>query len=71
MDNSLMAVMLRVWLWLMPIGMFVAAVAFGVIAAVDERWELFGVMIVLAFIAVGLAVLNYWALYRFGKGAGQ
>lgn len=66
-----MSLMLRVWLWLMPAGMFVAAVVFGVIALLDDRWGLFGVMFLLAFVAVGLGVLNFWALYRFGKGAGK
>ena len=69
-DNSLGMVFLRVWLWLMPIGMLLAAFGFGVYAAVDGQWALFGVMLFMAFVAVGLLILHYWILYRFGKEPG-
>jgi hypothetical protein len=69
-DNTLGMVFLRAWLWLVPIGMLVAAIGFGVYAAIDGRWALFGVMVGMAFVAVGLMVLHYWVLYRFGKEPG-
>ncbi|HUF54663.1 MAG TPA: hypothetical protein VMR52_12960 [Dehalococcoidia bacterium] len=68
-DNSLTAVLLRAYLWLVPIGMLLAAIAFGAVAAVDGRWGLFGVMVVIGVVGVGLGVAHWWVLYRFGKGA--
>jgi hypothetical protein len=69
-DNSLGALFLRAWLWLVPIGMLLAAGGFGAYAAVDGRWGLFGVMIVMAMFALGLLVLHYWIVFRFGKEPG-
>ena len=69
-DNSLGMFFLRAWLWITPLGMLVAALGFGAYAAVDGRWGLFGVMLVLGFAAVGLLLMHYWLLYRFGKGSG-
>jgi hypothetical protein len=70
-DNSLTVLFLRVWMWLVPVAMFVAAIVFGTIAAVDGSWGLFGVMFVLGLVAIGLGVAHYWLLYRFGKGAAE
>ncbi len=67
-DNSLTTLLLRVWMWAVPIAMLAAAVVFGGIAAADERWALAGAMCGLGVIAVGLMVVHYWLLYRFGKG---
>ena len=66
-DNSMTMLFLRVWLWAVPIALLGAAVVFGGIAAADGRWGLSGVMFVLALVAIGLMVLHYWLLYRFGK----
>ncbi len=66
-DNSLTMLFLRVWLWAVPIALLGAAVVFGGIAAADGRWGLTGVMFVLGLVAVGLMVMHYWLLYRFGK----
>jgi len=66
-DNSLTMLLLRVWLWVVPIAMFGAAVVFGGIAAADGSWGLTGAMFVLGLIAIGLMVMHYWLLYRFGK----
>ncbi len=66
-DNSLTMLVLRVWLWAVPIAMLVAAVVFGAIAAADGRWGLTGAMFALGVIAIGLMVVHYWLLYRFGK----
>ncbi len=67
-DNSLTMLLLRVWMWAVPIVMLAAAVIFGGIAAVDGRWALAGAMFGIGIIAVGLMVVHYWLLYRFGKG---
>jgi hypothetical protein len=66
-DNSLTWLFLRVWLWAVPIGMLGAAVLFGAIAAADGTWGLTAAMFVLGLFAVGLMVVHYWLLYRFGK----
>ncbi len=66
-DNSLTMLLLRVWLWAVPIVMFGAAVVFGGIAAADGSWGLTGAMFVLGLIAIGMMVMHYWLLYRFGK----
>ena len=68
-DNSLTMLVLRVWLWLVPIVMLGTAVVFGGIAVADGRWALFGVMIVLGLVAGGMMLLHYWLLYRFSKDA--
>ena len=67
-DDSLTMLLLRVWMWAVPIVMLAAAVIFGGIAAADGRWALAGAMFGIGLIAVGLMVVHYWLLYRFGKG---
>jgi hypothetical protein len=66
-DNSLGMLFLRAWLWLVPIAMLLVAGGFGIYAAADGRWPLFGVMLVMALFAIGLLVLHYWIVFRFGK----
>ena len=66
-DNSLTMLLLRIWLWAVPIVMLVVAVVFGGLAAAEGRWGLTGVMFVLGLVAIGLMVVHYWLLYRFGK----
>ena len=68
-DNSLTMLLLRVWMWAVPIAMLAAAVIFGGIAAADGRWALAGAMFGLGLLAIGLMAVHYWLLYRFGKGA--
>ena len=70
-DNSLGMLVLRAWLWLVPLVMLVAAAGFGIYAAIDGRWGLFGVMLVMAIFAIGLLILHYWIVFRFGKDAQQ
>ncbi|MEO7666629.1 MAG: hypothetical protein ABIU97_06295 [Dehalococcoidia bacterium] len=60
-------VLLRAWLWLVPIGMMIAATGFGLYAAIDGRWALFGFMVVIEFVAISLLIFHWWILYRFGK----
>jgi hypothetical protein len=63
--------LLRAWMWLVPIGMILASITFGAIAAADGAWGLLGMMAVFGLFGIGLAVLHYWVLYRFGKEPGQ
>ncbi len=69
--NSLSMIILRAWMWLVPVVMLVGAVVFGVIAVNDGKWGLLVVMIVMGAIALGLMYLHYWLMYRFGRNAGQ
>ncbi len=59
---------LRLWMWAVPVVMFVAAVIFGGIAVAGGKWGLFVVMLVMGVIAVSLFVFHWWVMYRFGKG---
>jgi len=52
-----------------PVVMFVAAVIFGTIAVIDERWGLFVVMLFIGCIALSLLVFHWWVLYRFGRSS--
>lgn len=67
--------LLKLWLWVVPVGMLVAAAVFGTVAALDESWALLVVMVLMAFFAIGLLLLHWWAMYRFGSnqepGAGS
>ena len=65
--NSLSMIILRVWMWLVPVVMLLAAVVFGAIAVSDGKWGLLVVMIVIGVTAIGLMYLHYWVMYRFGK----
>lgn len=70
-DTSLTATLLRAWMWFVPVAMLIAAVVFGVVAAVDGRWGLLAVMVVAAVFALVLMVVHYWLLYRFGREASK
>jgi hypothetical protein len=65
--QGLTMLILRAWLWIVPIAMLVAAIGFGAYAALDGRWALFGFMVVIGFVAVMLFAFHWWVLYRFGK----
>ena len=68
-QNSLTMLVLRLWMWLVPIVMLLAAVGFAVYAAADGRWVLFILMCLMGVLAIGLLFAHYWVLYRFGKDA--
>ncbi len=65
--NSISMLVLRVWMWIVPVVMLLGAVVFGAIAAGDGNWALVAVMIVIGATAIGLMYLHYWVMYRFGK----
>ncbi len=60
-------VALRLWLWLVPIAMVAVAGVLSVIAALGGRWALLAVMIVVGVFGIGLLVLHWWVMYRFGR----
>lgn len=68
-DNSggLTMTILRLWLWLVPITMLMAAVVFAIVAALNERWALFVVMVLMGVLALVLMGFHWWVMYRFGK----
>ena len=65
--ESMSMTFLRIWLWIVPIAMLAVSAVFGTIAALDESWGLLAVMVIMAFFALGLLMLHWWAMYRFGK----
>jgi hypothetical protein len=70
-EGGIGMVVLRAWMWLVPIVMLAAAVLFGGIAVADGSWALFVAMLLIGLFAAGLLVLHWWLLYRFGKGAAE
>ena len=61
---------LRAWLWFVPIGMLIASAVFAVVAALDERWGLVAVMLIMGVFGLALLVFHMWLMYRFGQSAG-
>ena len=47
--------------------MIIASAVFAVVAALDERWGLFAVMIVMGVFGLALLVFHLWLMYRFGR----
>lgn len=62
-------VALRLWLWLVPIAIVAVAGVLSIIAALDGRWGLLAVMIVMGLFGIGLLVLHWWVMYRFGAAS--
>jgi hypothetical protein len=65
--NSISMLVLRIWMWIVPVVMLLGAVVFGAIAAANGNWALVAVMIVIGATAIGLMYFHYWVMYRFGK----
>lgn len=61
---------LRAWLWFVPVGIIIASAVFSVVAALDDRWGLFAVMLVMGVFGLVLLVFHFWLMYRFGKSPG-
>jgi hypothetical protein len=68
--DSFGMLILRIWIWAVPIVMLVAAAIFAAIAVADGRWGLFVVMLFMGAVAVSLLVFHWWVVYRFGNRAG-
>jgi hypothetical protein len=58
---------LRLWMWAVPVLMFVASVVFGAVAVSDNDLGLLAVMFVIGLTAIALFVFHWWVLYRFGN----
>jgi len=58
---------LRAWMWIAPVAMLVVSGVFAVLSALDGNWGLMAVMVVIGVVAVGMLVLHWWLLYRFGR----
>ena len=58
---------MRLWLWLVPTAIVAVASVLSVIAALAGRWGLLAVMIVMGLFGIGLLVLHWWVMYRFGR----
>ncbi len=56
--------LLRLWLWISPLGMLAVSVLFGVLAVGQERWGLLAAMVMIALTAVGLFVVQWRLLKR-------
>jgi hypothetical protein len=69
-QSGLTMFFLRAWMWLVPIALMMAAVVFGVVAAMDERWGLLVVMVFMGLLGLVLLIGHWWLLYRFGKTPG-
>ncbi len=59
--------LMRLWLWLAPLGMLALALLFAGLAVADGRWGLLAVMAVLALVAVALFVAHWWLLLRLER----
>lgn len=57
---------LRLWMWAVPVLIVVAAAAFGVVAAIDGRWGLVALMLVMGLVGAGLFTLHWWVMRRMG-----
>jgi hypothetical protein len=69
--NSLSMRALRIWMWMVPFAMLLAAIVFGALAASDGQWGLVAVMAVIGVTAIGLMYVHYWVMYRFRKDTGK
>lgn len=69
--NALSMRILRIWMWLVPLGMVLAAVVLGAVAASDGKWGLVAAMVFIGTLGLGMLFFHYWLLYRFGKDGGQ
>jgi len=61
---------LRLWMWAVPVMLFIASAAFGGIAVADGKWGLFVMMLFMGCVAVSLLVFHWWLMYRFGHSPG-
>ncbi len=59
--------LLRLWLWVAPLGMLALAALMGVLAVREEKWGLLAAMVVLALVAVGLWLVQWRLLKRIAN----
>ncbi|HLC28157.1 MAG TPA: hypothetical protein VJL07_01785 [Dehalococcoidia bacterium] len=68
--DSMGMFVLRLWMWAVPVMLFIASAAFGGIAVADGKWGLFVMMLFMGCVAVSLLVFHWWLMYRFGHSPG-
>ncbi len=69
---GLASVLLRAWMWLVPVAILLTSAIFATVAALDGRWGLLAIMVLVGvFFGLGLLVVHWWVMYRFGSAAGQ
>ncbi len=56
--------LMRLWLWVAPLGMLALATLFGVLAVAEGKWGLVAAMVLLALVAMGLFVVQWRLLKR-------
>jgi len=54
--------LMRLWLWTAPLAMLALAALFGWLAVDEGEWGLLVAMVLLALVAVGLFVVQWWLL---------
>ena len=59
--------LLRLWLWLAPLGMLALSVLFSVLAVAQGKWGLLAAMVPLALVAIGLFVVQWRLLKRLRR----
>ncbi len=59
--------LMRLWLWLAPLGMLALALLFAALAVGDGRWGLLAAMVVLALVAAALLAAHWWLLRRLKR----
>ncbi len=55
--------LMRLWLWVAPLGMLATATLFGVLAVAEGKWGLVVAMALLALVAMGLFMVQ-WRLFK-------
>ena len=63
--------LMRLWLWTAPLAMLALAALFGWLAVDEGKWGLLVAMVLLALVAVGLFVVQWRLLRRYGGAEGQ
>ena len=56
--------LMRLWLWVAPLGMLALATLFGVLAVAEGKWGLVAAMVLLALVAIGLFMVQWRLLKR-------
>jgi len=59
-------------MWFVPTAILITSAIFATVAALDGRWGLFAVMLLVGvFFGFGLLLVHWWVLYRFGRMPAQ
>ncbi len=70
-SGGLGMLLLRGWMWFVPTAILITSAVFATLAALDGRWALFAVMVLVGvFFGLGLLIVHWWVMYRFGRSSG-